>query len=162
MHASTSIFLFQIALLIAFGRLLGEVAQRIGQPAVMGNLCAGLILGPSVFGQLLPHLHSIVFPTNAEQKGMLDAVSQLGVVMLLLLTGMETQLAVVRKVQRAAIGVSIAGIALPFACGYLSGQLLPDALIPSPQMRTVTSLFLGTALSISSVKIVAMVIREME
>jgi Kef-type K+ transport system membrane component KefB len=162
MHASTPTFLLQIALLIVFGRLLGEAAQRIGQPAVMGHLCAGLLLGPSVFGQLLPHLHALVFPTGAEQKGMLDAVSQLGVLMLLLLTGMETQLSVVRKVQRAAIGVSIAGIALPFACGYIGGQLLPVALIPSPQMRTVTALFLGTALAISSVKIVAMVIREME
>ena len=81
--------------------------------------------------------------------------------MLLLLTGMETDLQLVRRVGRAAIAVAAAGVALPFICGFALGELLPDAILPNPQARLVTSLFLGTALSISSVKIVAMVVREM-
>jgi Kef-type K+ transport system membrane component KefB/nucleotide-binding universal stress UspA family protein len=81
--------------------------------------------------------------------------------MLLLLTGMETDLRLVRKVGRAAISISIAGVALPFACGFTLGELLPDNLLPHPDQRLVASLFLGTALSISSVKIVALIVREM-
>jgi Kef-type K+ transport system membrane component KefB/nucleotide-binding universal stress UspA family protein len=81
--------------------------------------------------------------------------------MLLLLTGMETDLSVVRKSGRAAFSVSVTGIAVPFACGFGLGELLPDALLPNPGQRLITSLFIGTALSISSVKIVAMVVREM-
>ncbi len=92
---------------------------------------------------------------------MIDAISQLGVLLLLLLTGMETDLAMVRKVGRAAISVSIMGICLPFLCGLALGQCLPDALLPNPEQRFIASLFLGTALSISSVKIVAMVVQEM-
>jgi Kef-type K+ transport system membrane component KefB/nucleotide-binding universal stress UspA family protein len=102
-----------------------------------------------------------IFPKNPEQKSMVDAVSQLGILMLLLLTGMETDLKLVRRVGRAAIMVSSAGVAVPFACGAALGQVLPDWLLPDPDQRLVTSLFLGTALSIASVKIVATVIREM-
>jgi Kef-type K+ transport system membrane component KefB len=92
---------------------------------------------------------------------MVDAVSQLGILMLLLLTGMETDLKLVRRVGRAAVMVSAAGVAVPFACGAALGQTLPESLLPNPDQRLVTSLFLGTALSISSVKIVALVVREM-
>ena len=92
---------------------------------------------------------------------MINAVSQLGILMLLLLTGMETDLQLVKRVGRAAVTVAIAGVALPFICGFALGEMLPAALLPNPDARLVTAIFLGTALSISSVKIVAMVVREM-
>jgi Kef-type K+ transport system membrane component KefB len=92
---------------------------------------------------------------------MIDAVSQLGILLLLLLTGMETDLKLVRKVGQAAIGISVAGICLPFVCGFALGEFMPAGMLPSPDQRLIASLFLGTALSISSLKIVAMVVREM-
>lgn len=154
-------FLVQIVLLLTVGRLLGEVMQRLGQPGVMGQLIAGLMLGPSVFGAIWPEGQRLVFPAVPEQKAMLDAVSQLGILLLLLMTGMETDLRLVKKVRRAALSVSVAGVAVPFACGFALGEFLPEAMLPEPELRLITSLFLGTALSISSVKIVAMVVREM-
>ncbi|MDE2379108.1 cation:proton antiporter, partial [Bradyrhizobium sp.] len=96
-----------------------------------------------------------------EQKAMIDGIAQFGILLLLLLTGMETDLKLVRKVGKAAIAVSLTGIVVPFACGFALGEYLPDALLPDPQARLVASLFMGTALSISSVKIVAVVVREM-
>jgi Kef-type K+ transport system membrane component KefB/nucleotide-binding universal stress UspA family protein len=156
-----ALFVVQIVLLLLVGRLLGEAMQRIGQPAVIGQLIAGMLLGPSVFGAIWPQAQHAVFPPSGEQKSMIDAVAQLGILMLLLLTGMETDLRLVRKVGRAALSVSIAGVALPFACGFALGQLLPAELLPHPDRRLVASLFLGTALSISSVKIVALIVREM-
>jgi len=160
--ASSTLFIAELALLLFVGRLMGEAAQRIGQPSVMGQLIAGLLLGPSFFGLLWPSAQHAIFPLgDAAQKSMLDAVSELGVLMLLLLTGMETDLQMVRRVGRAAIAVSAAGVAIPFACGFALGELLPAAFLPKPEARFVTAIFLGTALSISSVKIVAMVIREM-
>jgi Kef-type K+ transport system membrane component KefB/nucleotide-binding universal stress UspA family protein len=159
--ASQALFIAELALLLLVGRLMGEAVQRIGQPSVMGQLIGGLLLGPSFFGLLWPSAQHAIFPADAVQKSMLDAVSQLGVLMLLLLTGMETDLQMVRRVGRAAIAVSVAGVAIPFACGFTLGELLPAEFLPKPDARLVTSIFLGTALSISSVKIVAMVIREM-
>jgi Kef-type K+ transport system membrane component KefB/nucleotide-binding universal stress UspA family protein len=157
---SAVLFLCQIMALLACGRLLGELMQRGGQPPVMGQLIAGILLGPSVLGLLWPELQHMLFPADPGQKAMIDAVAQLGILMLLLLTGMETDLSVFRRSRRAAFSVSIAGIAIPFLCGVLVGELLPEAMLPDPARRLITTLFLGTALSISSVKIVAMVVRE--
>jgi Kef-type K+ transport system membrane component KefB/nucleotide-binding universal stress UspA family protein len=158
---SEALFIAEIGLLLLVGRLMGEVAQRIGQPAVMGQLIAGVILGPSLFGLVWPSAQHALFPADAAQQSMLNAVSQFGILMLLLLTGMETDLQLVRRVGRAAVTVAIAGVALPFVCGFALGEFLPAELLPKPEARLVTAIFLGTALSISSVKIVAMVVRDM-
>ena len=158
---SEAIFIAELGLLLLVGRGLGELMQRVGQPAVMGQLLGGLLLGPSLLGQVWPDFQHALFPQTAEQKSMVDAVSQLGVLMLLLLTGMETDLRLVRRVGRAAIAVAAAGVMLPFVCGFGLGEMLPDSILPNPQARFVTALFLATALSISSIKIVAMVVREM-
>lgn len=151
----------QIVLLIAVGRGLGEIMQRIGQASVIGELLAGIILGPSLFGWIWPEAQHAIFPEMPVQKALIDGIGQFGILLLLLLTGMETDLKLVRKVGRAAVAISIAGILVPFACGFALGEFLPDALLPNPQQRLVASLFMGTALSISSVKIVAVVVREM-
>jgi Kef-type K+ transport system membrane component KefB/nucleotide-binding universal stress UspA family protein len=157
---TTVVFIAEIAAMLIAGRLLGEVLQRLGQPAVMGQLIAGVLLGPSVLGSLWPAGQHALFPDSPEQKKMIDAIAQLGILMLLLLTGMETDLKVVKQRTRTAVFGSLSGILLPFACGYTLGEMLPDALLPNPSQRLATSLFLATTLSISSVKIVAMVLTE--
>src|SRR6516225_7233058 len=162
MGASESLFIAQIIVLLLVGRLLGEAMQRIGQSAVMGQLLAGVLLGPSVFGAVWPEAQQALFPAGREQRAMLEAVSDLGILMLLLLTGMETDLKLVRKARRPAISVSTAGVAVPLALGVTLGFLLPDSLLPHPEQRLITALFLGTALSVASVKIVATVVREMK
>jgi Kef-type K+ transport system membrane component KefB/nucleotide-binding universal stress UspA family protein len=159
-HAE-ALLIAQVVALIVVGRLLGEVLQRFGQPALVGQLLAGLILGPSLLGAIWPQAQHALFPNDAAQKGMIDGLSQIGILLLLLLTGMETDLRLVKKAKGAAIAVSIAGVAVPFLGGFALGQFLPDALLPPGSGRLVPSLFLGTALAISSVKIVAMVVREM-
>src|SRR5215475_13290084 len=159
--ASDVIFLAQLITLMLVGRLLGEVMNRIGQPSVMGMLLGGIVLGPSVLGVLWPALQHAIFPNAPEQKAMLDGIAQFGILLLLLLTGMETDLKLVRKVGKAALSISVAGVAVPFICGFALGQLMPPSPLPHPDHRLLTSLFLGTALSISSIKIVAAVVREM-
>jgi Kef-type K+ transport system membrane component KefB/nucleotide-binding universal stress UspA family protein len=158
---SEAIFIAEIIVLMIVGRLLGEVMLRLRQPAVMGQLIAGLLLGPSFLGLLIPDAQLALFPKNPEQKAMIDAVSQFGILLLLLLTGMETDLKLVRQTGRAALFASLMGIVIPFLCGVGLGEMLPDSMLPDPGKRLITSLFLGTALSIASVKIVAMVVREM-
>jgi Kef-type K+ transport system membrane component KefB/nucleotide-binding universal stress UspA family protein len=158
---SEALFVLQLVVLMVVGRLLGETMLRLKQPAVMGQLIAGLVLGPSLFGLILPDVQHALFPRTPEQKAMIDAISQFGILLLLLLTGMETDLKLVRQTGKASIYASLMGIVVPFACGVALGEFLPDSMLPDPGKRLVTSLFLGTALSIASVKIVAMVVREM-
>src|SRR6185437_688647 len=85
---SEAILAGQVLLLIVAGRLLGEVMLRLGQPAVMGQLIAGLLLGPSLFGYLLPDLQHALFPASGDQKAMLNGLAQFGVLLLLLSVGM--------------------------------------------------------------------------
>ena len=156
---TTAIFAAQLILLLFFGRMLGEIMSRAGQPAIFGQLLAGVMLGPSILGSLLPDIRHMVSGTPAL-KSMIDAVSEIGILLLLLLTGMETNLSLINRRKAAVISSSLFGIAVPFASGVLLAYALPQDLIPSPAGRLVTALFLGTALSISSVKIVAMVLME--
>ena len=85
-------------------------------------IALGRLLGPSVFGLLFPVQQQLLFPASAQQAAMLSAVSQLGIILILLLTGMETDLAVVRNSRRAALSVSLMGIFLPLGCGILLGE----------------------------------------
>ena len=155
-----AIFAAELILLLFFGRLIGEGMARIGQPAIFGQLLAGVLLGPSVFGLLLPEWRHVVFPDTPALKSMIDAVSQIGILLLLLLTGMETNLALVNRRRRAVISTSLTGILVPFALGVTLAYFMPAELVPPHTARLVTALFLGTALAISSVKIVAMVLLE--
>jgi Kef-type K+ transport system membrane component KefB/nucleotide-binding universal stress UspA family protein len=155
-----AIFAAELILLLLVGRVLGELMTRIGQPALFGQLLAGVLLGPSVFGVFLPDLRAVVFPDNKMLKSMIDAISQIGILLLLLLTGMETNLALVKSRKRAVVSSSLSGIAVPFACGMALAYALPADVIPRHENPLVTALFLGTALSISSVKIVAMTLME--
>jgi Kef-type K+ transport system membrane component KefB/nucleotide-binding universal stress UspA family protein len=159
--ASAAVFLSQIVVLLIAGRLLGELLSRWGQPPVMGQLLAGIVLGPSVLGYLSPAAEIALFPHAPPQRAMLEAVAQLGVLLLLLLTGMETDLSVMRNSGRAALNVSLAGIALPFLLGVLAIELLPAPMLVRPHQRLLLALFIGTALAVSSVKIVAALVREL-
>ncbi len=159
--SAEGLFVAEIVLLLVVGRGLGEIFQRYGQPAIMGQLIGGILLGPSLFGLLWPEAQHLIFSTDPAQKSMIDAVSQLGILLLLLLTGMETDLRLVRRVGAACFSISITGVVVPFILGFALAQVLPASLLPDPTQRIVAGLFLGTALSISSVKIVAMVVREM-
>jgi Kef-type K+ transport system membrane component KefB/nucleotide-binding universal stress UspA family protein len=155
------VFLVEILALVVAGRLLGEAMNRIGQPSVMGPLLAGILLGPSALGWLWPDLQHWIFPAAKEPAAMINAISQFGILHLLLLTGMETDLGLVRRVGKAAISISLTGVAVPFVCGVTLGWLMPESFLPHSEQRLLTSLFLGTALSISSIKIVAAILREM-
>ena len=159
---SEALFLFQIVLLVVVGRLFGELMVRIGQPSIMGQIIGGILLGPSVLGYFAPGVEAAIFPQVDAQKSMTEAVAQLGILFLLLLAGMETDLGLAMRLRRSAASISLAGIVIPFTCGFILGEMMPQHLVPNPDQRIVTSLFMGTALAISSVKIVATVVREMD
>src|SRR5258705_469561 len=132
--ASVVVYIAQIGVLLIAGRIAGESMQRIGQPPVIGQLIAGIVVGPSVLGIIAPGLYHNLFPDSAEQKAMLDAVAQLGILLLLLMTGMETDLSVFRDVKRPVISISLTGILVPFICGVALGMLLKGTRMPVREM----------------------------
>ncbi len=160
-HHDVLVLVFQIAVLLFTARALGEVAQRLGQPSVVGEILAGIILGPSVLSSLIPAFGAWIVPQTAVQGYLLEVVSLIGAIFLLLITGLETDLALIRRHARTAIGVSFGGIAVTFLTGFLLGQALPDFLLADPDQRLIFALFVATAMSISAIPVIAKVLMDL-
>jgi Kef-type K+ transport system membrane component KefB len=160
-HHDVLVLLVQVALLLFSARALGEVAQRLGQPSVVGEILAGILLGPSLLSGFVPAVGAWVVPQTPLQGHLLEVVSLIGVMMLLLITGLETDLALIRKHARTATGASLGGIVVPFASGFALGWYLPADLLVDPAQRLVFALFVATALSISAIPVIAKVLMDL-
>ncbi|MGE3960538.1 MAG: cation:proton antiporter [Dehalococcoidia bacterium] len=161
-HDDVLAFLVQVGILLLTARVLGTVAQRLGQPAVLGEILAGVILGPSLLAGFVPGVEEWVIPQTEPQGHLLEIVGLLGALFLLLLTGLETDLALIRHQARTAAAVAAGGLVLPFATGFGLGYVLPESLIGGETDRAVFAVFLGTALSISSIAVIGKVLIDMD
>lgn len=161
-HDDVLMLLVQIVVLLAAARGLSELVSRFKQPGVIGEILAGILLGPSFAAALFPGLYGIIVPTEAVQGYLLETISLLGALFLLLITGLEMDLALIRRHARTALGVSFGGIVVTFVSGYTLGQLLPETLLSGKENRLITSLFLATAMSISAIPVLARVLMEMK
>lgn len=160
-HHEVVILLLQLALLLLVARALGELAVRFELPSVVGELLAGVMLGPSILGTLAPGVFDYVVPASTEQFHLLEVVSFLGVLMLLVVTGLETDVALIMRKGRSAAAISLGGIIIPFVTGFALGQALPATFLVDPDQRLVFSLFIATAMSISAIPVIAKVLIEM-
>ena len=151
----------QIAALVGLARVLGLLLRRIGQPAVIGELAAGLLLGPSVFGKLWPAGFHWFLPSDKMQGSALVALSWVGAALLLVVTGFETDLELIKRFRRAATMVAVGSLVIPFLGGLAVGFLLPDRFAGGDSSRVVFALFIATALSISSLPVVAKILSEL-
>ena len=156
------LLLLQLALLLTVARLGGELSRRCGLPTVVGELAAGIALGPTVFGHCLPGAFAFVFPDTAQQFHLLDVVGTLGMVLLLLLTGLETDIRLLRNVGRAALVASAAGMFLPFGLGFALGYVMPDSFLAQPDHRLLFSAFLATAMAISAMPVIAKILMDLD
>lgn len=154
--------LLQLALLLFVARVAGEIVKWLGLPSVVGELAAGIVLGPTVFGHFAPQLSARVFPMEAGQFHLLETIGTLGMVLLLLLTGIETDLKLVKNLGRAAVVASIMGMVIPFAMGLGLGLVMPDAYLAQPERRLLFGFFLATTLSISAMPVIAKILIDLD
>lgn len=156
------LLLLQLALLIAVTRLGAEIARRLGLPAVVGELGGGIALGPTGFGHWAPGAFASVFPANIEQRHLLDAFGSVGMVLLLLITGLATDVRLLRNLGRAALIASLMGMVLPFGLGFALGYLLPDSYLVAGENRMLFSVFMATAMSISAMPVIAKILVDLD
>jgi Kef-type K+ transport system membrane component KefB/nucleotide-binding universal stress UspA family protein len=161
-HHDILLLLTQVAVLLFTARLFGEIAQRFKQPTVVGEILAGIILGPSLLSGFVPWIESWLIPHTSVQGYLLEVISLLGAMFLLLITGLETDLTLIRRHARTAIGVSLGGIIFTFSSGFILGQFLPDDLLAAPDRRLVFALFVATAMSISAIPVIAKVLMDLD
>lgn len=161
-HHALLLFLVQLVLLLLASRSLGEAMRYINLPPVVGELLAGVILGPSIFGSLFPQLQSQIFPASQDQINLLSVEAWLGVLFLLIVTGLETDLNLILRKGKTALVVSLGGIIVPFLTGFGLGMALPEDFLVNPSQRLVFSLFMATAMSISAVPVIAKVLMDLQ
>ena len=151
-----TVMLLALALLIGVARLFGEIAQRCRQPAVLGELLAGVLLGPTVFGSLAPDWQGWFFPQTGNNAIVLDAIGSLAIVLFLLVAGLEVDLSTVWRQGRTALKVGVLGTVIPFAFGLAGAWIAPTAFGRQPDANpTIFALFLATAMAISSLPVIA-------
>ncbi|WP_101294288.1 cation:proton antiporter domain-containing protein [Halegenticoccus soli] len=161
-HHELFVVILQFFVLLVVARTLGEAFGRIGQPAVVGELLAGVLLGPSVLGVAAPGLYGSLFAVPEAQFHLLEIVSWIGLIMLLVVTGLETDIDLIVSKGKTAVTLSLGGILVPFATGFALGWYLPVEFIAAPDQRLVFSLFIATAMSISAIPVIAKVLIELD
>ncbi|HEY2524266.1 MAG TPA: cation:proton antiporter [Candidatus Binataceae bacterium] len=154
-------FLVQLTLLLFVSRTLGDVLKRMGQAPVIGELLAGVIVGPSVFGNLAPGAFAALFGGDPMSRHLLEAFAWTGAILLLLFIGLETDLDILRGQGRAAASVSACGMVIPFICGIVLGLSLPAQYLAAPDQRLIFALFMGVAIAISAVPVIAKILIEL-
>ncbi len=153
-------FLLSLAVLLGAARTLGEIGRAAGLPLVVGEIFAGIVLGPTALGRLWPNAYAWLFAPGAPAQ-MLGAYTTLGVVLLLVVAGLEVDLSVLRRRGKSAALTAILGIVMPLAGGWVLGALLPDSDLVYPDQRGLFAAFLGVALSISALPVIAKTLHDL-
>lgn len=161
-HHDVAVFFLALGVLLIAARLLGELAARFGQPAVLGEILAGLLLGPSVLGRLAPDLSDFFLPRTGVRAVATDAFLHLSVVLFLLVAGLEINLSGLWRQGRKALLVSTAGGVIPFALGFGLALTSPWALgMENGANRTAFALFFGVALAITALPVIARMLMDL-
>jgi len=151
------LLLLQIVLILLVSRIFGLIFARLRQPAVIGEIVAGIFLGASVFGSIWPHFFNVVFP--ATSIGNLDVLSKMGLAFFMFIIGMELDLNELKRNAKSLLIISVSSIAIPFMCGIgLAFYLFPHFSMPGVSFL-VFSIFIGISLSITAFPVLARIIK---
>lgn len=152
------LLLAQIVVVLLAARLCGRLLRRLGQPQVVGEMVAGIALGPSLFGALAPETWATLFPPAS--LGFLNTLSQLGLILFMFLVGLELDTRSLASRGRTALAISWSSIAAPFALGALLATWLYRSLAPTGVAFTGFALFLGAAMSVTAFPVLARILEE--
>ncbi|MDD2820695.1 MAG: cation:proton antiporter [Flavobacterium sp.] len=153
-----AILLAQIITIILVARFFGWVFKKIGQPSVIGEIIAGIVLGPSLLGMYFPEFSAALFPV--ESLGNLKFLSQIGLILFMFVIGMELDLKVLKNKANEAVVISHASIIIPFALGIGLAYFVYNRFAPEGVKFLSFSLFMGIAMSITAFPVLARIVQE--
>lgn len=155
--SSTELFQFILAitLMLGFGKAFGELFRKLKQAPVVGEIIAGIIMGPTIIGYFFPEFFEFVFPTAGPVSYSLEAITQLAILFLLLAVGLEVDLAILFRYGKSALIITFYSMVFPFILGFLIAFFAPQFFIDTINDNLIFAFFLGTALSISALPIIA-------
>jgi Kef-type K+ transport system membrane component KefB len=152
------ILLAQIITIILVARVFGWIFKKIGQPSVIGEIIAGIVLGPSLLGMYFPGFSHSLFPV--ESLGNLKFLSQIGLILFMFVIGMELDLKALKNKANEAVVISHASIVIPFALGIGLSYFVYDQFAPEGVKFLSFSLFMGIAMSITAFPVLARIVQE--
>ena len=151
-----------LAILLGSAVVLGEIARRLRQPAIVGEVLAGIILGPSVLGLVSPGAESALFPVAGTGAIALETFTTIAVVLLLFVAGLEIDLSAMRAYGRKAAVVSLSGIVIPFTIGGITAYYWPNLVGRGDIDRVTFALFFAIALAISALPVIAKTLMDLD
>lgn len=157
--------LLAIGVLLLAARALGELARYFGHPTVLGELSAGILLGPALFGRIAPESSAWLFPSAGPSVVVLDGLRTLSVTLFLLVAGLEVDLSRISRRGKTALLVGLFGIAVPFAIGWVTADAVPEMVgyeSGGGHGHAVFALFFATALSISALPVIAKTLMDLQ
>lgn len=153
-----AVLLAQMITIILVARLFGWICKKIGQPSVVGEMIAGIVLGPSLIGMYFPAFSAALFPV--ESLGNLQVLSQIGLILFMFMVGMELDLKLIKKKAHDAVVVSHASIIFPFALGMVLAYFIYESLAPQGVEFSSFGLFVGISMSITAFPVLARIVQE--
>ncbi len=158
LHHPLALLLAQIVTIILVARLFGWICMKIKQPTVIGEMIAGIVLGPSLLGMYFPEFSAFLFPK--ESLGNLQFLSQIGLILFMYIVGMELDLSVLRKKAHDAVVISHASIIIPFALGIGLSYYIYHEFAPNGIQFTSFALFIAISMSITAFPVLARIVQE--
>ncbi|WP_026950509.1 cation:proton antiporter [Algoriphagus mannitolivorans] len=160
-HKEVINLLLQLAAMLIMARIFAEIARKLKQPAVVGEIIAGIIMGPTILGYLAPDFQMGLFHSHEMTNIALDGVVQISVVLLLFIAGIEVELHVVWSQGKNALKIALTSMALPIIAGFVVAYAFPEFLGVNINDRAVASTFFGLAISITALAVVARVLMDL-
>lgn len=160
-HEAVVHLLIQLSVMLLMARLFAEIARRLKQPAVVGEILAGIILGPTIMGMVHPEWFALLFPPGAVSGVVLSGMVQVAVVMLLFIAGLEVDLHIVWQQGKVAVVTSLFGLVIPFGIGFIFPYYYPKFFgIADNSSVFIFALFMGTAMAITALPVIVRILMD--
>ena len=161
-HHDLIVLLTAMSAMLIFSRIASELGRKFKFPGVMGELVVGILLGPTILGEIAPDISHSLFPKTGNVSIALDGIVKISVIMMLFVAGLEVQLPLMLKQGKAAVYTSSLSMVIPFLTGFLVAWFSPALFeIKDEKQHLLFSLFLGTALAISALPVIARILMDM-
>src|SRR6201996_3023911 len=156
-------FLIIVTIVLVLARILGEICRRFKQPAIMGEILAGIILGPTILGAYWHDMFNNIFVSTPKAYGAFDGLANVGIILLMFIAGFEVDLKQIRRDGKQAAAISLTGLFFPFIIGFATAWFFYERIFShNDSNQFITSMFFGTALSITALSVITKILMDLE